>query len=239
MACDFSIKHYEEILETAKRLGYGFCDFTGKRRTPGKKLYLRHDVDLSLAMALEIARVDHALGVSSTFFVLNECDFYSILDGETIDQVKSISDLGHDVGLHIDVRDTVSRGADLEEFVSRSIELFKTFLPVEDVVAFHNPDPEILHLEFRRFSCTYEPRFFSNIEYISDSARNWRGECACSRLERAKGDVQLLLHPFWWVAGSDFMSAGASVLADEIRHTKLVLAKNAPPIGVLDIGAEA
>jgi hypothetical protein len=78
--------------------------------------YVRHDVDKSLARALDIARVEHAQGYRSTFFLLTpgsygeETNYYGTLEGDRIhhdpklvDHCKTLLDLGHEIGFHSDL----------------------------------------------------------------------------------------------------------------------------------------
>ena len=53
-ACAFDLTHYRELLEAAKAGGYEWASFD--RHPRAGDLYLRHDVDLSLEAALEMAR---------------------------------------------------------------------------------------------------------------------------------------------------------------------------------------
>ena len=53
MSCEFDLDHYRELLEAARTGGYRFAFFDHDPE-PGE-LLLRHDVDLSLAAALDLA----------------------------------------------------------------------------------------------------------------------------------------------------------------------------------------
>ena len=54
MSCRFDLAHYRELLEAAQAGGYGWASFD--RHPRQGDLFLRHDVDLSLEAALEMAR---------------------------------------------------------------------------------------------------------------------------------------------------------------------------------------
>src|SRR4029077_14225466 len=68
MSCRFDMPHYRELLEAAKAGGYDWASFD--RHPRPRDLFLRHDVDLSLEAALELARVEHELGVRATYFLM-------------------------------------------------------------------------------------------------------------------------------------------------------------------------
>jgi hypothetical protein len=59
MICDFSLRHYREILQAARSGGYRFRFFDHEPQ-PGD-LLLRHDVDLSLDAAIRMAELEAQL----------------------------------------------------------------------------------------------------------------------------------------------------------------------------------
>ena len=60
MSCSFSLGHYRDLLVAANDSGYRWTAF-GQEPQPGD-LFLRHDVDLSLDAALEMAELEAELG---------------------------------------------------------------------------------------------------------------------------------------------------------------------------------
>jgi hypothetical protein len=85
-------------------------------------LALRHDVDSRLDSALRLAHLEHDRGLRATYFVLHTAPYWD--DGELLTRVRSLQDLGHEVGFHNDLV-TVERvhGGDaravLEEALAR------------------------------------------------------------------------------------------------------------------------
>ena len=75
-ACAFDLTHYRELLDAARAGGYEWASFD--RHPRAGDLYLRHDVDLSLEAALEMARIEHELGVRATYFLMTESGFYNL-----------------------------------------------------------------------------------------------------------------------------------------------------------------
>ena len=76
MSCAFDLRHYRELLDAARAGGYRFAGFD-RDPEPGD-LLLRHDVDLSLEAALEVARLEHAAGATATYFLMTESVFYNL-----------------------------------------------------------------------------------------------------------------------------------------------------------------
>jgi len=61
VSCSFDLGHYRELLEAARDGGYSFVRFD-KEPAP-RDLFLRHDVDLSLGAAVQIAELEAELDV--------------------------------------------------------------------------------------------------------------------------------------------------------------------------------
>src|SRR6185312_5252475 len=82
VGCDFSLEHYREILRAAAEGGYRSAFF----RSPptARDLFLRHDVDLSIEAALEMAEVEAEEGVATTYLLMTRSVFYNLAsrDGE-------------------------------------------------------------------------------------------------------------------------------------------------------------
>ena len=76
VSCAFDLAHYRELLDAAAAGGYRFATFEAEPQ-PGD-LLLRHDVDLSLEAALELARLEHERGARATYFLMTESVFYNL-----------------------------------------------------------------------------------------------------------------------------------------------------------------
>ena len=202
MVCDFSLDHYKEIINNALSAGYTFSGF----QEPAKdmQIYLRHDVDVSLDMALQLAQVDADLGVRSTFFVLPNAPTYNILEDDAIDKIEQMVTLGHYVGLHIDLPKTRTN---TEQTTYLMYGFYKMMLPIVPVVSYHRPsqlDNRIFGMQLQGLVNTYENRFMKDCKYISDSSGQWKEGCPCHVLaDGVYPRVQLLTHPLWWVSGLD------------------------------------
>ena len=124
MSCDFSLEHYREILRAAGEGGYRFA-FFGSPPSEGD-LFLRHDVDLSLEAALEMAELEAEEGVATTYLLMTRSVFYNLASREGERAIARLRELGHQVGLHA---------------VHPQVELDARFDPV---VAWHNPEPAFM-----------------------------------------------------------------------------------------------
>ncbi len=179
MTCDFSLRHYRELLGAAKDGGYRFVGFD-RPPQPGD-LILRHDVDLSLGAALLMAEVEAAEGAWSTWFLMTRSVFYNLDSPEGERTIAQLQALGHRVAHH-----AVWPHADLDE-------------RFDAVVAWHNPDPEYISGEIDGAANVMRPPFFDPDHYRSDSNQHWRHGCPHVALAEGRFEwLQLLVHPEIW-----------------------------------------
>ena len=63
-------------------------------------LFLRHDVDLSLHAAVQMAELEAELGAKTTYLLMTESVFYNLASPEGDVAIARLRQLGHAVGLH-------------------------------------------------------------------------------------------------------------------------------------------
>ena len=77
------------ILESVINQGYEFVDFyTLNLERPAKQVILRHDIDYSLAMAWEMAELDAAYKIKSTFALLLSSPLYNPFTSASIKTIN-------------------------------------------------------------------------------------------------------------------------------------------------------
>lgn len=197
----FPADEYEALLGAL--LDRGYVDVGLTDLDPGQRhMFLRHDVDLSPEKALEFARREAALGVRSTYYFLVSTQFYAIGAAAIRLILEEIIALGHDIGLHFDAEQYSGRPEGLDIFAARECEILElsTQRPVRSI-SFHRPAPVYLNrpepIAGRRHC--YEPAFFSEIGYISDSNGGWHHGHPLDHSAVTEGRaIQLLTHPIWW-----------------------------------------
>lgn len=204
MTCNFTLAHYKEILLLAKKRGYAFSDFSTKPTLAQKRIYLRHDVEVSLDNALEMAEIEKEEGVRSTYFIFIESPSYNIFNDAHQKIIKKIALLGHEVGIHYEWKKGQSKESMAQE-VLNYYKFLKAFsFPIKKIVSFHRPALKAQGKVFSQFINAYEPNFLgttkeSKTKYISDSNGKWQEDCACAFLEKPSyQNLQVLTHPMWW-----------------------------------------
>ncbi len=199
-----SLGSYCELVEGLRAAGYASVDF--ERVEPARRdLILRHDVDMCLFRALEMAEAEHRIGVRSHYFVLVNTESYNAGSGESRGILRRIRELGHEIGLHFDSLDIAAgdqRGLDLA--VAMECEILGRHADTEiRVVTFHRPAKWLLNhagtLGGRIHG--YQPRFFTEIGYCSDSEGRFRFHHPFDHPAVLAGHgLQLVIHPIWWCA---------------------------------------
>jgi hypothetical protein len=202
MTCRFDLEHYPELIQAAKDGGYRFSFFDHDPEPDD--LLLRHDVDLSLAAALDLAEAEQELGAASTYFVMTESVFYNLASPEGERALARLRELGHQVGLHA---------------VWPHVNLDDRFDPV---VAWHNPEPEYMSKPVAGAMNAMEPRFFKPETYRSDSNQYWRHGCPHQDLAAGRFEwLQLLTHPEIWVHPGDTMGETMLAMLDAERERRI------------------
>jgi hypothetical protein len=207
MTCDFSLGHYRDLLRAAKGGGYRFAGFD---RPPERgDLILRHDVDLSLAAALAVAELEADEGAWSTYFLMTRSVFYNLASKEGVAAIARLRELGHRVAHHA---------------VWPDVDLDDRF---DNVVAWHNPDPEYMRAPIEGVVNVMEAPYFDPDHYRSDSNQHWRNGCPHEQL--ARGDfewLQLLTHPEIWAFDGATMRESMETFLDADRAARLEHLRN-------------
>jgi hypothetical protein len=205
--CDFSLTHYRDLLEAARRGGYRCAGFDHPPEP--RTIILRHDVDLSLQAALAVAEVEADAGMWSTWFLMTRSVFYNLASAEGERAIERLRELGHRVGHHA---------------VWPDVDLDDRFDPV---VAWHNPDPEYMQATIPGAVNVMEARFFDPAHYRSDSNQHWRHGCPHSELERGEFDwLQLLTHPEIWAFEGETMRESMESMLDAERAARFEHLRN-------------
>jgi hypothetical protein len=200
---EFSLEGYSELLSVFKNTGYSFCGFEeiDSRLANGRPfVILRHDIDISMCPALEIARIEYEQGVQATYFVLFRSPFYNILSRSNAEFMLQLHHYGHQIATHLDL------AAYDNDYVKAlmEVELFSEFYPYinTQLVSLHSScDLNQIPIEFfQELNNVYGPAIRGDIAYISDSTGRWRyGHPLNSEAFNTQKPIQLLTHPIWWI----------------------------------------
>ncbi len=202
----WDLDSYIALLDAAR--GYRFVHFDHEPRDG--ELFLRHDVDLSLAAAVQMAEREAAHGVSATYFLMTRSVFYNLASSEGERALERLRELGHRVGLHA---------------VHPHVDFDERFDPV---LAWHNPDPEFMNEPLDGLVNVMAPPWFDREHYRSDSNQRWRsGDPTAALAAREFEWLQLLTHPEIWVFdGTRMRETMESMLAAEREERRRQLGED-------------
>lgn len=199
---DFTQTALRDFLTRAKaQVGvYSLGEAAG---APG--LILRHDIDFDLGAALEVARLEAALGLGASFFVLLGSHLYNAAEAQNRARLRAIAALGFEIGLHFDPTLYDEVPLSQQAAVVREAAWLGELAGVEiRSVSLHNPSLSGRYPLFSGFRNAYAPEFFGADRYLSDSGRRFRQDPEAFVLQGRERLLQLLLHP------AHYPSEGAS-----------------------------
>ena len=201
MSTAFGLASYRALLGAFRDRGYAARGFAAAEPAQ-RHLILRHDIDYSLDAAAPMAELEAELGLGATYFVLVRSAFYNPAAPEGARVLARLAALGHEIGLHFDAALYENDTGALDAAAARECALLEhiTDMPVA-TISFHRPAPALLGragaLGGRRHA--YEPRFFTEMGYCSDSRGGWHRGAPLDHPAVAAGHaLQLLTHPIWW-----------------------------------------
>jgi len=207
---DFTLKTYKSLLQKLKTRGFSFYTFSGylqinQTNEPKQWIILRHDVDLMPENSLQTAKIEHSLGIRSTYF------FRIIPETFKPDIIQQIADLGHEIGYHYE---DLTLAVETHAFVPQkrsgsggraslndnrassnitpcAYQLFKThleqlrqYVPVKTICMHGSPKSRYdskdiwKEYDYRELGIIGEPYFdinFDEVLYLTDTGRRWDG----------------------------------------------------------------
>lgn len=168
----------------------------------GVSFFLRHDVDISLKKALEMAEIESKNGFHSTYYILLSSPFYNALEAENLERIRMIRELGMGVGLHYDlsIKNDIDKTILAEIMVQMGLLEHHIGKISGMSVTFHKPvtgkDVSESTIQLLNQNEIYCPNFDSRFKYISDSGHNWREDPfdAVATFE----SLHINTHPEWY-----------------------------------------
>jgi hypothetical protein len=199
---DFTLDNYRRLLRLARQ-NYTFRGFTDFRKDERFVLW-RHDADLSMHAARNLARLEAEEGVTATYFLQLHSDFYNLLEYEVTECVREIVARGHHLGLHFDSHYYgITSEGQLQEHLLREKDVLEAFFAQGvRVFSFHKPTPLTMNCkagEYAGLINTYAEYFQTHVGYCSDSNGYWRHRRLEDVLHEARDPrLQVLTHGGCW-----------------------------------------
>ena len=163
-----------------------------------KAILMRHDIDLDIFPAYELARIERELGIGSTFMVMTTCPAYNPLSDKNRRLLRQMIEWGFEIGLHLDPNiygcDSIK---ELEKHLKEETKILETACGQEiRSISLHNPSGFGDFPIFDGFINAYDPRIFRDECYMSDSRMLFSGKNPYEFVRRVKEmPLQIALHP--------------------------------------------
>jgi hypothetical protein len=198
---DFTLSNYRKLLILASdKYTFHFFDEQYKN----KSILLRHDLEFSVPIALEMAQVEADLGIKATYFIQLHSEFYNTLEKATVKSILKIQKLGHQIGLHFDSHFwNIEDEAQLEGKITFDKEVLEGYIDSKlRAFSFHNNTEFTLSCRKEKYAGlfnVYSNYFRKHYAYNADSLGYWRFERLEDRLREGKEDaIQVLIHDGMW-----------------------------------------
>ncbi len=180
---DFTIDIYKKLLSSLLELDFQFLtylDFHLQTSESNKRfITLRHDVDDLKENSLEFAKIQHDLGIKSTYY-------FRVIP-QSFDEriIKEVYEMGHEIGYHYETMDTCRGNVDMayKEFCVH-LDMFRKISPIKTICMHGSPLSKFDNrdiwkkYDYQKLGIIAEPYFdvdFSKTYYLTDTGRRWNG----------------------------------------------------------------
>tara|TARA_R110000787_G_scaffold182140_1_gene294107 strand:- start:84 stop:758 length:675 start_codon:yes stop_codon:yes gene_type:complete len=142
--------------------------------------FFRHDVDISLKKAVEMAEFENKNNIKSTYYILLSSPYYNALEAENLQRIRTLRELGMGIGLHYDNSIKLQDANQCCSEIIIQLGMLQHHIGEleEKSVTFHKPlrgvDINGETVNLLNLSNIYSPNFDRRFKYISDSGHNWR-----------------------------------------------------------------
>lgn len=177
---DFTTESYKNLMESLKSQGLIVCtvsDYNNKKNLTSKIVFLRHDIDKNPQNALEVALIEHEMGIHGTYY-------FRIHPQVFIPEViRQIAEMDHEIGYHYEDF-TKWHGNPEKAIISfqRNLETFRKIIPVKTICMDGRPLSKFNNLDlwkyydYKSFGIDTEPYLdidFNKVLYLTDTGRGW------------------------------------------------------------------
>ena len=182
---DFTLRKYKDLLQSLQQNGYLFISFeqycsSPHKYTPEERwVILRHDVDLKPQNSLATAQIEHALGISASYY------FRVVPESNQPECIRQIAALGHEIGYHYEDMAIANGTAEKAyQHFQQQLAYFRQFYPVRTICMHGAPTSQWdgrelwKQYDYRALGIIGEPYFdvdFSQVFYLTDTGRCWDG----------------------------------------------------------------
>ncbi|MFC2005854.1 glycosyltransferase [Chloroflexota bacterium] len=177
---DFTLSKYESLCREILYSGYTIStvdSYLNNGNLGVKTVVLRHDVDRKLESALQMARLEQALGIRSTYY----CRMNKGVPPPAA--IKTIADMGHEIGYHYEVLDKAKgKQEEATQLFHQELGELRKMITVTTTCMHGNPLTKwdnggfwqnLTPADFNLKGDAYLSMDFEKVMYYSDTGRTW------------------------------------------------------------------
>jgi hypothetical protein len=180
MLPQFTINGYMELIHRLTGSGFQFRPISSMIAKQENCVYFRHDIDLSVSLAVNVAELESEVGISATYFILLTGP-YNPFHEESVTAIRRLKSLGHEIGLHYDLKNWPENRQAANIKLKNEIKILESIAESEvKAIVMHEPfrggedffaaDVAVTGL----INPTYYQKTDKDLCYVSDSCRAWR-----------------------------------------------------------------
>jgi len=218
----FSLNEYVTLLEELKSAGYRFDLMSHMREADPAAMvaYMRHDVDLHIRGIEKMAVLEAACNVRATYYIPLTLHFNPLYP-ENRCILKQIVGLGHEIGLHYDMKTYPLDPHEARCHLDWEVGILsKVVGQLVSTICMHQPhegQPDPFQ-EIDDYVHPHDPRYQEGLLYVSDSCRAWRDESLLTCFgPNPPRRLLLSIHPELWLDGT---------VSDRMQYLDQVLMEN-------------
>jgi len=207
---NFSYHEYQVIIDSIRQY-IPIMSFDKISTQTEKYCVIRHDVEFSVQRALDLAKYENSIGISSTY-VFQVCNNnYNPFSHKNREQILEIVKLGHDIGVHVHLGNFDRQYEDVRHYIVKQSQQLTDALdyPINRF-SIHRPWTEHLKnvINIPGFINMSDTLYFTYTDeytiydlpvlYLADSNHTWKYghplDIDFSKISK----MQLNCHPFSW-----------------------------------------
>jgi len=184
MMKDFKYDIYQDLLVSLKEQNFQFLTvekyFTSQYDHTKPFIMMRHDVDRYPICSLEMAELEHSLGIKATYY------FRTIPQTLKPEIIKTIAALGHEIGYHYEsLAETNGNYEKAIKDFENNLNILNGLYPIKSISMHGRPtskcDSRLLwdKYDYKQYGILSEPYFdidFHKVFYMTDTGRMWDNE---------------------------------------------------------------
>lgn len=178
---DFTLFIYQALLTALQDQNYQFQTFAEFLQNPAERvILLRHDVDDRKTHSLEFARIQHARGITGTYY------FRVVPQSFDPSVIRQIQALGHEIGYHYEDMDFAAGNPhEAVRSFENNLKKLRALVPINTICMHGSPRSKFdnkdvwKHYDYKKYDILGEPYFdinFQEVFYLTDTGRRWDGD---------------------------------------------------------------